>query len=159
IVVLQPREPLNGFAIGSGGGGFAQVHEDGAFSIEAVIPGDYDVVLANTGTGDDLYVDNIRSGDQDIFSSGLHVGATMRPPMEVSLKPNGGEIDCTVLDAKMKPVPDGQVTLLPDPPRTSQSALRGECRTDASGKCVLLGIAPGDYHAFRLRKGRSGRFS
>jgi hypothetical protein len=152
VVVLQSREHLNGFTDGAGAGGFTQPREDGAFSIEGVISGDYDVVLANAGKGDDLYVDSIRSGDQDIFSSGFHVGPTTRPPVEITLKPNGGEIDCTVLDAKAKPVPDAQVTLLPDSPRTAQIALRSGCQTDASGKCVLLGIAPGDYHAFAFAK-------
>jgi hypothetical protein len=152
IVVLQPREQPTGQAVGSGAGGFAQLHENGAFSIEGVNPGDYDLVLANSGKGDDLYVDSIRSGDQDIFSSGFHIGNTAPPSVEVILKPNGAEVDCTVLDVKLKPVPDAQVTLLPDAPRTSRIALRADCRTDASGNCVLLGIAPGDYHAFAFAK-------
>jgi hypothetical protein len=42
--------------------------------------------------------------------------------------------------------------LLPDPPRRSQIALRGECQTNASGKCTAVGMAPGDYHAIAVVK-------
>jgi hypothetical protein len=74
------------------------------------------------------------------------------------LKANGAEIDCTVLDEKQQPIPEAHVTLLPDPPRRSQIALREECQTNASGKCTLLGIAPGDYHVFAVAADDSENF-
>ena len=38
--------------------------------------------------------------------------------------------------------------LVPDSPRRARMALYGECKTDASGACDLLGVAPGSYRAF-----------
>jgi hypothetical protein len=94
----------------------------------------------------------MHSGGQDVFSSGLHIGAAPSPPVEIVLKSNGAEIDCTVLDGQQKTPPEAQVVLLPDSPHRSHLALREECQTDASGKCVLLGVAPGSYHAFAFAK-------
>jgi hypothetical protein len=115
--------------------------------------------VGNVGKGDDLYVASIESGDHDVLASGLHIGDSAPPPIELILKGNGAEIDCTVLDDKQTPIPEAHVTLLPDPPRRSQNALRAECQTDASGKCTLLGIAPGDYHAFAIAKDDSADFN
>lgn len=151
VVVLQSREKLGPHFAGQSGG-FAQIGEHGTFSIENVLPGDYDFLVASLGKGDDLYVASIRAGDQDVLASGLHVGAGVVPHVELAMKANGAEIDCTVLDDKQTPIPGARVTLLPDPPRRSQLALHAECQTDASGKCSLLGVAPGDYHAFAIAK-------
>jgi hypothetical protein len=147
VVVLHSRKQSSQ-QFGSQSGGFAQLSENGTFSFENVAPDDYDLEVGNVGKGDDLYVASIRSGDQDILASGLHIGSSAPSPIELVLKANGAEIDCTVLDQKQTPIPEALVTLLPDPPRGSQVALRQECRTNASGKCTLLGIAPGDYHVF-----------
>jgi protocatechuate 3,4-dioxygenase beta subunit len=157
VTILQSRNPSQQF-VSTQAGGFGQVNEKGGFSIEHVAPGDYDLVLGNMGQGDDLYVGAIRSGDQDVLASGLHIGAIALPPIEIALKANGAEIDCSVVDEKQQPAPEAIVTLLPDPPRRSQVALRAECHTDAAGKCTLLGVAPGDYHAFTYGKDDSADF-
>jgi hypothetical protein len=151
VVVLQAREQLSQ-QFRNQLGGFAQLNENGTFSFENIVPDDYDLVLGNVGKGDDLYVASIRSGDQDILASGLHIGGSAPAPIELVLKANGAEIDCTVVDEKQKPSPDAHVMLLPDPPRRSQIALRGECQTNASGKCTAVGMAPGDYHAIAVVK-------
>jgi hypothetical protein len=57
-----------------------------------------------------------------------------------------------IVDAEQKPVPEAQVTLMPDGPANSKAALQASCRTDALGKCTLMGIAPGGYHAFAFTK-------
>jgi hypothetical protein len=158
VVVLQSREK-SGLHVGGQSGGFAQLSDHGTFSVENVLPGDYDFLVGNVGKGDDLYVASIRSGDQDILASGLHLGDSVLTPIELVMKANGAEIDCTVLDDKQTPMLDAHVTLLPDPPRRSDIALRAECQTDASGKCSLLGIAPGDYHAFAIAGDDSADFN
>ncbi len=150
VVLLRAKD--SGLEFQNQSGGLAQLTERGTFSLENVLPGDYDFVIGNVGKGDDLYVAAIRSGDQDILAPGLHIAATAPPPVEIILKANGAEIECTVLDDKQTPVPEAHLTLLPDPPRRSAYALRAECQTNASGKCTLLGVAPGDYHAFATSK-------
>jgi protocatechuate 3,4-dioxygenase beta subunit len=62
----------------------------------------------------------------------------------------------TAQTSKGEPVPDAIISLLPDPPRREQYALRGTCVADARGTCTLRGVAPGDYHVFAVTKD-SGR--
>jgi hypothetical protein len=105
-------------------------------------------VVGNASKGDDLYVGAIRSGDQDIVAAGLHIGATAPPPLEVVMKADGAHSASTVVDEGQGPVSEAHVVLLPDSPRTAQPALRAEW----SGICILLGVAPGDCHAFAFAK-------
>ncbi len=156
MVVLEAREPAE--ELRGRSGGFAQVNENGTFALENVAPGDYDLIVGSANKGDDLYVSSIRAGDADLFASGIHIGAAAVPAIEVTIKANGATIDVKVVDEKGTPVPEARVLMRPDPPRRSQPALRAECQADASGKCTLSGIAPGDYHAFAFRRGDSVDF-
>jgi hypothetical protein len=152
LVVVLHRKEQSGPQVDDQSGGFTQLNEKGTFSFENVLPGDYDLVVAGVGKGYDLYVATERAGGQDILTSGLQIGGSSPPPIEVVMKANGAKIECTVLDDKQKPVPEAHVTLLPDPPRRSQTAMRNQCQTNESGGCTMLGIAPGDYHAFAVTK-------
>lgn len=143
MVMLVPRDRDNHQA-----GGMAQVAADGSFTIKSVPRGDYDVVVFSATQGDDLYLSAIRMGDADALAEGVHVGERAPAPIEISLKPNGGRMDCTVKDDKGNLVPGAHVVLIPDPPRQQQLALHGECRTEAQGTCSITGITPGDYHAW-----------
>jgi protocatechuate 3,4-dioxygenase beta subunit len=146
VTALAPRD--NRYEGSTGGGGLSQPGSDGEFQIRNVAPGDYDVVLANTGPGDDLYVSAIREGDDDALAGGIHVGPQSVGPLRIVLKGNGGTVLASVKDSKGKPLPDSHVRLVPDAPRRAQMALYGECKTDASGACSMLGVTPGSYHAF-----------
>ena len=142
LVTLSSRERQD-----HQGGGMAQPASDGSFTLPNVPPGDYDVALVATGPGDDLYTASIRMGDLDVLTGGVHVGGALAE-LEITLKANGGTLECSVFNSIQEPLPDAQVVLLPDPPHQSQMALYAECRTDASGACTLTGVTPGDYHAF-----------
>jgi hypothetical protein len=139
---------------GDGGGGLSQPGSDGVFQIREVVPGDYDVALGNTGPGDDLYVSAIQAGDDDALASGVHVGLQPVGRLKVTLKGNGGTVQASVKDSRGKPLPDCYVRIVPDAPRRTQMALYGECKTDASGACGLLGVAPGGYRAFAFAEER-----
>jgi hypothetical protein len=141
VVVLVPREQGNNQA-----GGFAQVSPTGEFSFPEVGAGEYDLVLGSTASADDLYVSAIRLGDSDALTDGVR--PDIPGPLEIVLKPHGGTLSCSVIGEKDDPVPAGHVLLIPDPPKERQLALMGECRTDANGTCEILGITPGDYHAY-----------
>ena len=150
IVLLAPREnPSDG-----GSGGMSQPGNNGAFHIRDVAPGDYDVLLASSGPGDDLYVSAIQAGDDDALVSGVHVGLLAVGVLKIILKANGGTVQASVKDSKGKPLPDCFVRLVPDAPRRAQMALYRECKTDASGACQLIGMAPGGYRAFAFAEER-----
>lgn len=143
MVVLMPRENR-----GDGSGGLGQPGINGTFVIRDVVPGEYDVALGSTGPGDDLYVSAIQVGDDDALAGGVHVGQQPGGRLKVALKANGGTVQVSVKDSKGKPMPGSNVRLVPDAPRRAQMALYGECKTDASGTCSLVGMAPGNYRAF-----------
>jgi len=149
IAVLVSRDSRN-----DGGGGISQPGADGAFQMRDVNPGDYDVVLGNTGAGDDLYVSAIQNQEDDALVNGVHVGGQSVGPLKITLKGQGGAVQVNVKDAAEKPVPDAYVRLVPDPPRRTQMALYSDCKTAASGACGLLGVAPGSYHAFAFTEER-----
>ena len=141
MVVLASREPGD-----HQGGGISQVSSNGTFSFADVGAGEYDVILGTTGPGDDLYVSAIRLGDSDALADGVR--SDIPGSLEIVLRPNGGTLKCSVTDDDGKPVPATNILLVPDPPREHQIALAGNCRTDAEGACSILGITPGDYHAY-----------
>lgn len=141
MVVLAPRE--QGY---SEAGGMAQVSSTGAFGLPLVGGGEYDVMLESTGPGDDLYVSAIRLGDSDALADGVR--SDVPGDLEIVLKEHGGTLNCSVTGDKDESVPAAHVVLLPDPPKERQLALMGECRTDASGACAILGITPGEYHVY-----------
>jgi 5-hydroxyisourate hydrolase-like protein (transthyretin family) len=149
FAALLPRE-----SGGEGSGGLSQPGSDGVFQIRDVAPGDYDVALGSTGTGDDLYVSAIQAGDDDALASGVHVGLQPAGRLKVTLKANGGTVQASVKDSGGKLLPDCHVRLVPDAPRRAQMALYGECKTDASGACGLVGMAPGSYRAFAFAEER-----
>jgi hypothetical protein len=149
VAILISRENR-----GDAGGGLSQPGSDGVFQIRDVASGDYDVVLGNTGTGDDLYVSGIQAGDDDALANSVHVGLEPVGRLRITLRGNGGTVQASVKDSRGKTLPNGYVRLVPDAPRRSQMALYGECKTDASGACGLLGVAPGSYHAFAFAEER-----
>jgi hypothetical protein len=143
IAFLAPRESRDNRA-----GGMSQPGKDGVFQMRDVPAGDYDLIIGNTGAGDDLYVSAIEVGDDDALASGIHIGEKAVGPLRIVMKGNGGVVQVNARDVKDKPLPDAFVRLVPDSPRRAQMALYSECKTDARGTCVLLGVAPGSYHAF-----------
>jgi hypothetical protein len=143
IAVLISRESRDNRS-----GGMSQPGNDGVFQMRDVPPGDYDVALGTTATGDDLYVSAVQMGDDDALADGIHVGGLAVGPLKVILKGGGGTLQASVKDSRGKPRPDSYVKLVPDPPRRAQMALYADCKTDASGMCGLHGVTPGNYHAF-----------
>jgi hypothetical protein len=149
LVMLLNRARTNGQ---DGGLGLGQVAPDGAFTLDTVPAGDYDVAVGSTGPGDDLYVSAVRRGGEDVLAHGLHVNGSSNEAIEIALKANGGMVKVVARTPKGEPFPEANVTLLPDQPRREQVALYGNCVTDARGTCTLHGITPGEYHALAVSK-------
>jgi len=99
-------------------------------------------------------VTGIQAGDDDALASGVHVGLLPMGRLKITLRGNGGTVQASVKDSQSNPLPDCYVRLAPDAPRRAQMALHGEYKTDASGACGLLGVAPGSYRAFSFAENR-----
>ena len=148
IVMLGSRDPGD-----NQGGGVAQVGVDGAFTIPQVAPGVYDVLIGTTGEADDAYIHSIRIGDVDALQEGVRAGDGPLAALNIVVMANGAAAECTVKDENGDPAPGASVLIVPDAPRRQQAALFGECRTKADGTCRILGITPGEYHAFAFPNG------
>ncbi len=143
MIILGSREPAD-----TQGGGMAHVSAAGSFSMNDVPPGDYEVILASTSASDDLYVSAIRLGNTDVLAEGIQVGEGPLGSLDIVLKANGGTAECVVTSETGEAVPQARVILVPDAPRQRQVALYGDCRTEANGTCTIMGISPGEYHAY-----------
>jgi hypothetical protein len=128
--------------------GFALVGAGGAFTINDVIAGDYEVSLASDGAADDLYISAIRMGATDVLVEGVRIGEGTTDLLDVILKANGGKAECTVKNDTGEATPEAFVILVPDAPRQRQIPLYGTCITQANGTCVISGVTPGEYHAY-----------
>ena len=78
----------------------------------------------------------------------MQVGGGPLGSLDILLKANGGTAECVVTSDTGEAVPEAHVILVPDAPRQRQVALYGDCRTQANGKCTIMGITPGEYHAY-----------
>jgi hypothetical protein len=136
LVMLSDRAMTIGRA-----GGVGQVASDGAFTLDTVPTGDYDVLLGTAGPSDDLYVSAIRQADEDVLAYGLHVNGSRIENIEIVLKANGGVVKVVARTAKGEPFPEANVFLTPDQPRQEQVALHGNCVTDPA-ECARFVVLP-----------------
>jgi hypothetical protein len=120
---------------------------NGAFAIDDVPPGRYDVSVP---TPSGYYVRAMRYAGLDILSAGLHVRAQDSRDGNLDIVFGvGGTVNGRILE-RASPVAGAQVILVPDP---NSDAPRFADRyriaaTDSEGNYAFRGVAPGRYLAF-----------
>jgi hypothetical protein len=116
----------------------AQIHEDGAFALQGVQPGDY---LLNVRVQEPWFVKSALMGGQDVLAGPFTVTASGAPgPIDVSIAKGGGQIDGTVVDG-VTPVLNCLILLL-GPGQERQG------RGDPSGKFHFGALAAGEYTVY-----------
>ena len=160
---LMDADGMNG-----GGGGPPIRHAEGApsdvFEMEGVTPGRYWVQAAWTAEG---YVSAITSGGVDLSREPLTIGpGNTVPPLEVTLRNDTGQINCTVNGAGMRSAPSlGDVSgstgfstgtnptvyAIPAGARFSRRARVGNVM---AGVMSLPDLAPGTYYVMALENYR-----
>jgi protocatechuate 3,4-dioxygenase beta subunit len=125
----------------------AAVNENGTFQFEDVASGNYRVTVRGPAAG--YFVKSVRFGDTEVTESGLDFSLGI-PPGEllVVLSSAGAQATGTLLDVNEKPVPDGQVVLIPESSKRELSELYKVVLTDADGHFVMKDIKPGEYKLF-----------
>jgi hypothetical protein len=136
--------------------------QDGAFSW-IIYPGDYRVAvlpLLNSQRDDrtrpgggppvsdvwqNAYVKSIRWGRSDVLGDGLHVWGDAQGTLEIVVSLAGAEVEGTVRDIARQPAAGVVVVAVPDGGNRGRADLYRHIVTDASGRFVLRGLAPGDY--------------
>ena len=106
--------------------------------------GDYEISVL--GLPDDVYLKSVILGRQDVSDSGFSVeagGAAYQ--LTITLSTAGGLVEAVVQDDGDRPVAGAQVVLIPDERHWSQDRLFKSVTTDQNGRCLIKGVAPGDY--------------
>ena len=130
----------------SAGSASAKIKPDGTFVVQNVYDGTYRVRVF--GFPEEYYVKSAQQGRSELLESGLTVSHSQpTSPLEITLSPDGGRVDGTVLHDQ-SPVGGALVVLVPNPPHRDRDEMYSMKAVDPLGRFSLLGLAPGDYKLF-----------
>jgi len=123
----------------------SKVDEAGAFTLEHVAPGTFDLNLPYSPEG--AYVKSVMFNDREALGQVLDCSAITRGALRIVLGTDGGKVE-GVVNRDDKPAPDAKVVLAPaDSNRRSPQTVR-QGASDGRGHFVLNDVPPGDYLAF-----------
>jgi beta-lactamase regulating signal transducer with metallopeptidase domain len=131
--------------------------DDGTFTIVNIPPTRYRVEMG-AGLPPDLYVADVHLAGASVFDTGLDVGKEPPGQLQVMLRSGAGIVEGVVRDGAGKPVPNATVVVIPPDVRRENRALYKTGTTDAVGKFVVRGIAPGSYKVFAFQGIAGGEF-
>ena len=145
-----------------GGGGFAQIKEDGSFKVElppSARP--YNIVLSSRGGGmEDWFTSKVLVGGKDVLETGFKPTEGQTGPVEILVSQKGATIEGTALDKDKKPFPGADIVAFPANPK-----LRGRMdmvqtgTADQQGRFKLRGVRPGEYTVFALENSQEQPFT
>ncbi len=125
----------------------APVASDGSFTVQSVPPGRFRL-NAVSGLPPDFYVAEIRQNASAVYDDGFDVDTRTPAPLEILISNGAGTVEGVVNDATTKPFAGAVVALVPDSRRFENRALFATGTSDASGRFVFHGIAPGEYRLY-----------
>jgi hypothetical protein len=124
--------------------------ETGEFILRHLPPGKYGFESASFRLPD-IYIADIKMGQDAIFDRGFIAGSESREPLEVTLKSQGGAVSGVVFDAsRLRPQLYSTVVLVPDAARRQNFTLYKHA-ISANGNFTFTGVPPGDYKVFAWR--------
>jgi hypothetical protein len=94
------------------------------------------------GLKDDFYLKSVQLSGHEVDRNGFTPGP--RDHIELSLSPNGGHIEGTVMDNRDQAA-SANVLLIPDEPNRGDFDLFRSAHAGSNGKFVLRGVPPGTY--------------
>ena len=127
-----------------GGGPVRITASDGTFVVTRITPGDYKLTV--TGMDPGMYIKDARLDRTDLLE-GIAIADRVDGSIDITLSPNAGQVDGSLVDAAGKPVSGLQAVLVPARFR-SRNDLYKTAITGADGRFTVRGITPGDYRIF-----------
>jgi hypothetical protein len=121
-----------------------RVDREGSFTAASVPQGHYTISVSVPASA---YVADIRYGGESVFDDGIEIQAGPKP-LEVIVNGSGLTIQGSVHSADGASASNATVVLVPPESRRKNAALYKTAKTDAQGRFVISGVAPGPYTAF-----------
>ena len=104
--------------------------------------------VALAGFPPDSYIADLRQGGRSLNSDGIAIFDPGEGNVEVTVDPQGGTIEGTVLKPTGEPQERAVVALVPAPSLRGNIMRYGRALGDPSGKFTVRGLAPGEYKIF-----------
>lgn len=118
---------------------------DGTFAMANVYSGDYELVF--NGLPPDAYVKEARYGGADALMQKISIGGESSSVLEISVSTKSGQLTGGVADRDRRPVSDVEAVLIPEGDFRRSDRYK-TARTDANGRFLIRGIAPGNYRVY-----------
>jgi protocatechuate 3,4-dioxygenase beta subunit len=145
-----------------GGGGFAQIKEDGSFKVELTPSAKpYTIAVSSRGGGmEDWFTSKILVGGKDVLETGFKPAEGQAGAVEIVVSNKGATIEGTVLDKNEKPFPGADVIAFPADPKLRKRMDMVQAGTaDQQGRFKLRGVRPGEYTVFALADSQEQPFT
>ena len=135
----------------------ARVREDGAFTLDAVNPDLYSVVVSNLPDG--FYVKSIAANGQDLMGPGLDLGRGTAGEVDILLSPNSGQVTGVAQNGAGQPAAGATVALVPqERERLAQPQYYRTAVTDGAGRFNLSNLDPGSYKLYAWQEVEPGAY-
>jgi 5-hydroxyisourate hydrolase-like protein (transthyretin family) len=153
-LMLQTRE-IGGIMFG----GFSQgrLDEGGAFKLQDVAPGLFNLMVTGLPAG--AYLKSVRSEQTDVLANGLNTEVPPAP-LEVLISPNAAQVTGTVQNHDTgNPAPGATVVLVPqEKERKEQQSYFKTVSSDQNGGFTFKDVVPGEYKVFAWEDVESGAY-
>jgi hypothetical protein len=124
------------------GPGAVEPKPDGTFSITTPFAGEFRVFA--TGFAPDMFLKDIRYRGASVLNRLISVETTTADFLEIELGARGGQLRGILLDDRRRPLVNVQAVLVPKGINPHPDLYK-VAYSDASGRYIMRGIAPGDY--------------
>ncbi|HWC15406.1 MAG TPA: carboxypeptidase-like regulatory domain-containing protein [Terriglobales bacterium] len=134
-------------------GAYAQVKEDGTFSLQAAPDERYRI--SSYGLPPGMYLKTATAGRDDVLEKGFSVATSRNLDLVFAA---GAKVSGTVNAANGKGEPGVTIVLTPDQKLTGLTDAARTATTDQNGRYQVQGLRPGSYHVYAFEHIEQGAY-
>ena len=140
-VMLRPRDPGRIMY-----GSLSDHVHDGDFTLSDVSLDTYYLQVA--GLPDGYWLKSVHMGDQEVRDTGIDLTSGPAGPINVTIAPNAGQIDGSVMNDQQRAAAGATIVLVPEQKLRDRQEAYKNTTSDQSGHFSLKNLPPGDYKLF-----------